>query len=53
MIKTVLVAGGAGFIGSHTVLELLVADFKVIVIDNFINSVAGLSKHFYTKINNL
>ncbi|XP_076353646.1 UDP-glucose 4-epimerase-like isoform X1 [Tachypleus tridentatus] len=39
--KTVFVTGGAGFIGSHTVVELLNADFDVIVIDNFVNAVHG------------
>lgn len=35
---TVLVTGGAGYIGSHTVLELLDEDHEVIVIDNLSNS---------------
>lgn len=34
----VLVIGGLGFIGSHTVLELLRANFNVIVVDNLSNS---------------
>ena len=37
-MKTVLVTGGAGFIGSHTDVELLNKDYQVIVIDNFCNS---------------
>lgn len=35
---TILVTGGAGYIGSHTVLELLSANQDVIVIDNLSNS---------------
>jgi len=35
---TVLVTGGAGYIGSHTVLELLSSNQDVIVIDNLSNS---------------
>ncbi len=34
----ILVAGGAGYIGSHTVLELLDAGYQVVVADNFVNS---------------
>jgi len=34
----VLVTGGAGYIGSHTCVELLAAGYEVIVVDNLINS---------------
>ena len=34
----VLVTGGAGFIGSHTVVELLQRNYKVVVVDNFYNA---------------
>ena len=34
----VLVTGGTGYIGSHTVVELLDAGYEVVVIDNLSNS---------------
>lgn len=35
---TILVTGGAGFIGSHTCVELLNDDYELIVVDNLSNS---------------
>ena len=34
----ILVTGGAGFIGSHTVVELIQAGKEVVIVDNFSNS---------------
>ncbi|KAK6544097.1 hypothetical protein TWF694_000808 [Orbilia ellipsospora] len=36
--NVILVTGGSGYIGSHTVLELLVAGYAVVVVDNLCNS---------------
>lgn len=38
MMKYVLVTGGAGYIGSHTCIELSKAGYDYIIIDNFCNS---------------
>lgn len=35
---TILVTGGLGFIGSHTVVELINSDYQVIIIDNLSNA---------------
>ena len=37
-METILVTGGSGFIGSHTVVELLNKGYGVIVMDNLCNS---------------
>ena len=34
----VLVTGGAGFIGSHTCVELLNNNYEIVVVDNYSNS---------------
>lgn len=34
----ILVTGGAGYIGSHTVIELIEAGYSVVVVDNLCNS---------------
>ena len=37
-LKTILITGGLGFIGSHTAVELLDASYKVIIVDNLVNT---------------
>jgi UDP-glucose 4-epimerase len=34
----ILITGGLGFIGSHTIIELLQENYKIIIIDNLVNS---------------
>ena len=38
MAKKILITGGAGYIGSHTALELLNEGYDVVVYDNLCNS---------------
>lgn len=38
MKKTILVVGGAGFIGSHTYVELLAAGYDAVIVDDFSNA---------------
>ncbi len=46
---TILVTGGAGYIGSHTCLELLQAGYEVVVVDNLSNS----KEEALTRVQNL
>ena len=56
MKKTILVTGGAGYIGSHTVVELIQQGYDVVIIDNLSNSrrdvldgieaITGVRPHF-------
>ena len=46
---TVLVAGGAGYIGSHTCVSLLEQGYDIVVVDNFVNS-SPVSLERVTKI---
>lgn len=36
--RCILVTGGAGYIGSHTTLQLLLDGYKVVIVDNYVNS---------------
>ena len=38
MARKILVTGGTGYIGSHTVVELQNAGYEVIIVDNLSNS---------------
>lgn len=38
MTATILITGGAGYIGSHTCVELLDSGFEIVVVDNLSNS---------------
>src|SRR5690349_2349645 len=42
MADTVLVTGGAGYVGSHVVVELARAGFAPVVLDNFSNSTPAI-----------
>jgi UDP-glucose 4-epimerase len=42
----ILVTGGAGYIGSHSVLQLLLSNYSVIVLDNLDNSSVVSLKRF-------
>ena len=37
-MKSILITGGTGFIGSHTCIKLLENGFRVIILDSFVNS---------------
>ena len=41
MIAVCLHLGGAGYIGTHCIVELLSQNYNVVAIDNFINAVRG------------
>ena len=43
-MKKVLVTGGCGYIGSHTVIDLILSGYSVISIDNFSNSDPSILK---------
>lgn len=41
----VFVTGGAGYIGSHCIVELLEANFDVVAADNFVNALPSSDGH--------
>lgn len=59
MKSSILVTGGLGFIGSHTVVDLLQLGHNVVIIDNLVNSninvldgiekISGQRPHFYNE----
>ncbi len=56
-MKKIIVTGGTGYIGSHTVVELIESDFEVVILDNLSNSnidvldgikkITGIKPEFY------
>ena len=44
--QLVLVTGGAGYVGSHCIVELLNAGYDVVAVDNFANAIAGMISVF-------
>ena len=56
-MKSILITGGTGFIGSHTCLNLLESGFRVIIFDSFVNSsylvYERLKTFFKEKFNNI
>lgn len=47
---TVFITGGAGYIGSHCIVELLEAGYDIVVADNLTNSIGG-KNHIFSFIN--
>ena len=41
MSDCILVTGGAGYVGCHTVVELVQAGYNVVVLDNLVNASMG------------
>jgi len=53
-MSSIIVTGGAGYIGSHTVVELYKAGYRPVIVDNFINSekkvIDGIESIINTKV---
>lgn len=43
---TILVTGGAGYVGSHTIVELLGSGYNVVVVDNMCNAYMNEAERF-------
>ena len=43
----ILVTGGTGYIGSHTVVDLLNHDYDVVIVDNYVNSKPEVLNRIY------
>ncbi|MEQ8358528.1 MAG: UDP-glucose 4-epimerase GalE [Cytophagales bacterium] len=50
-MQKIIVTGGAGFIGSHTVVELYKGGFQPVIIDNFVNSEKSVCQRINTILN--
>ena len=48
----ILITGGAGYIGSHTVVEVVNAGFGVVIVDNLCNSSEGIIFHENHRLHN-
>ena len=46
-MKNILLTGGAGYIGSHTLVKLIESNYNCIVIDNFSNSSKSILKKIF------
>ena len=46
-MPTILVTGGCGFIGSHTIVDLIQNGYHVISIDNYLNSDPSVLDQIY------
>ena len=47
---SILVTGGLGFIGSHTVVELMKNKYEVVVADNLINASIEVLENIKKKV---
>ena len=50
MKERILVTGGTGYIGSHTVVELQNSGYDVVIVDNLSNSSADVVAVSYTHL---